>query len=49
MVINSRISKEESPNTSKNEEKSKKPITLSYLPREIEKEAIEEVIKEMQD
>ena len=49
IVINSRISKEESPDASKNEEKSKKPATLSYLPREIEKEVIKEVIEEMQD
>ena len=49
IVINSRISKEESLDTSKNDEKSKKPTTLSYLPREIEKEVIEEVIEEMQD
>ena len=49
IVINSRISKEESPDASKNEEKSKKPATLSYLPREIEKEVIEEVTEKMQD
>ena len=49
IVINSGISKEESLDTSKNEEKSKKPAALSYLPREIEKEVIKEVIEEMQD
>ena len=49
MVINSGISKEESPDASKNEEKSKKPIVLSYLLREIEKEVIEEVTDEMQN
>ena len=43
------ISKEESPDASKNEEKSKKPTVLSYLSREIEKEVIEEVNEEMQD
>ena len=49
IVTSSGINKEESPDTSKNEEKTKKPVTLSYLPREIEKEVIEEVIEEMQD
>ena len=49
IVTSSRISKGESPDASKNEEKIKKPTTLSYLPREIEKEVIEEVIEEMQD
>ena len=48
-MINSGISKEESPNASKNEEKSKKPTVLSYFPREIEKEVIEELTEEMQD
>ena len=47
IVINLGISKEESPDASKNEEESKKPATLSYLPREIEKEVIEEVIEEI--
>ena len=49
IVISSGISKEESPDASMNEEKSKKLAALSYLPREIEKEVIEEVTKEMQD
>ena len=49
IVISSGISKEESPDASKNEEKSKKPAALSYLPREIEKEVIKEVSEEMQD
>ena len=48
-MIDSGISKEESPDASKNEEKSKKPAVLSYLSREIEKEVIEEVNEEMQD
>ena len=42
------ISKEESPDASKNEEKIKKLATLSCSPREIEKEVIEEVSEEMQ-
>ena len=42
------ISKEESPDASKNEEKSKKPAALSYSPRKIEKEVIEEASEEMQ-
>ena len=41
IVTSSRISKEESPDASMNEEKSKKPAALSYLPREIDKEVIE--------
>ena len=49
IMINSWISKEESLDAFKNEEKSKKPATLSYLSREIEKEVIEEVTEEMQD
>ena len=49
ILINSGISKEESPDASKNEEKSKKSATLSYLPREIEKDVIKEVNEEMQD
>ena len=47
MVINSGISKEESPDASKNEEKIKKPAALSCSPREIEKEVIEEASEEM--
>ena len=42
-------SKEESPDTSKIEEKIKKPPALSCSPREIEKEVIKEVNEEMQD
>ena len=49
IVTSSGISKEESPDASKNEEKSKKPAALSCSPREIEKEVIEEVNEEMQD
>ena len=49
IVTSSGISKKESPNAYKNEEKSKKPAVLSYLLREIEKEVIEEVNEEMQD
>ena len=49
IVNNSGISKEESPDTSKNEEKIKKPTALSCSPREIEKEVIEEANEEMQD
>ena len=49
IVTSSGISKGESPDASKNEEKIKKPTTPSYLPREIEKEVIEEVTEEMQD
>ena len=49
IVTSSGISKEESPDTSKNEEKSKKLVALSYLPREIEKEVIEKVTEEIQD
>ena len=41
------ISKEESPDASKNEKESKNPAALSYLPREIEKEMIEEVTEEI--
>ena len=48
-MTSSGISKEESLDASKNEEKSKKPATFSYLLREIEKEVIEEVTEEMQD
>ena len=48
-VTSSRISKEESPDAYKNEEKSNKPVTFNYFLREIEKEVIEEVIEEMQD
>ena len=47
IVTSSAISKEESPDTSKNEEKIKKPAALSYSPREIEKEVIEEASEEM--
>ena len=47
-VTSSGISKEESSDTSKNEEKIKKPATLSYLPIEIEKEVIKEASEEMQ-
>ena len=42
-MINLGIRKEKSLDASKNEEKSKKPTALSYLPREIEKEVIKEV------
>ena len=49
IVTSSGISKEESSDASKNEEKSKKPTTLSYLPREIEKDVIEEASEEMQE
>ena len=49
IVTSSGISKEESPDASKNEEKSKKPAALSYLRREIEKEVIKEVNEKMQD
>ena len=49
IMINSKISKEESLDASKNEKKSKKPAALSYLPREIKKEVIEEVAEEIQD
>ena len=49
IVTSSGISKKESPDASKNEEKSKKPAVLSYLSREIEKEVIEEVNEEIQD
>ena len=49
IVTNSGISKEKSPDTSKNEEKIKKPATLSHLKREIEKEVLEELTEEMQD
>ena len=48
-MTSSGISKEESPNASKNEEKIKKPAALSCSPREIEKEVIEEVNEEIQD
>ena len=48
-MTSSGISKEEPPDASKNEEKSKKHAVLSYLLRDIEKEVIEEVIEEMQD
>ena len=48
-MISSGISKEESPDASKNEEKIKKPAALSCSPREIEKEVIEEANEEMQD
>ena len=48
IVTSSGISKVESTDASKNEEKSKKPAALSYLPREIKKEVIEEVTEEMQ-
>ena len=48
-MTSSGISKRESPDAYKNEEKIKKPTTPSYLPREIEKEVIEEVTEEMQD
>ena len=48
-MTSSGINKEESPDASKNEEKSNKPAALSYLPREIKKEVIEEVNEEMQD
>ena len=47
IVTSSGISKEESPYTSKNDEKIKKPATLSFSPREIEKEVIEEASEEM--
>ena len=47
IMTSSRISKEESPDTSKNEEKIKKPVALSCSPREIEKEVIEEASEEM--
>ena len=47
IVTSSGISKEESPDTSKNEEKIKKPAALSCSPREIEKEVIEEASEEM--
>ena len=43
------INKEKSPDAFKNEEKNKKPATLSYLPKENEKEEMEEVNEEMQD
>ena len=49
IITSSGISKEESLDASKNEEKSKKPVVLSYLLREIEKEVIEEVTKEIQN
>ena len=49
IVINSGISKEKSLDAFKNEKKNKKPTALSYLPREIEKEMIEEVTEEIQD
>ena len=49
IVTNIGISKEESSDTSKNEEKIKKPAALSCSPREIEKEVIEEINEEMQD
>ena len=49
IVTSSGISKEESPDASKNEEKSKKPTALSCSPREIDKGVIEEVIEEIQD
>ena len=48
-VTSSGISKEESLDASKNEEKIKKPAALSCSPREIEKEVIEEANEEMQD
>ena len=48
IVISSGISKEKSPNASMNEEKIKKPVTLSCSPWEIEKEVIEEASEEMQ-
>ena len=47
MVINSGISKEESPDASENEEKIKKPAAPSCSPREIEKEVIEEASEGM--
>ena len=47
IVTSSRISKEESPDTSKNEERIKKPAALGCSPREIEKEVIEEVNEEI--
>ena len=47
-MTSSEISKEESPDTSKNEEKIKNPAALSCSPREIEKELIEEASEEMQ-
>ena len=47
MMVNSRISKEEPLDASKNEKKSKKPTTLRYLPREIEEKVIEEVIEKI--
>ena len=47
IVTSSGISKEESPDTSKNEEKIKKPAALSCSPRENEKEVIEEASEEM--
>ena len=49
IVTSSGISKEESLDASKNEEKIKKPAALSGSPREIEKEVIEEANEEMQD
>ena len=49
IVTSSGISKEESPDAFKNEEKIKKPTALSCSPREIEKEVIEEANKKMQD
>ena len=48
IVTSSGISKEKSLDTSKNEEKIKKPAALSCSLREIEKEVIEEASEEMQ-
>ena len=47
-MTSSGISKEESPDAFKNEEKIKKPAALSCSPREIEIEVIEEASEEMQ-
>ena len=49
IVTSSGISKEESPDASKNEENIEKPTDLSCSPREIEKEVIKEITEEMQD
>ena len=46
-VTSSGISKEESPDVSKNKKKIKKHAALSCSPREIEKEVIEEANEEM--
>ena len=47
IVNSSGINKEESSDASKNEEKIKKLVALSYYAREIEKEVIEEANEEM--